>query len=285
MNQRELLTTLTEDALDKYIYSKINRMLSNVIINRIYPDIDDIPDKYFQPFHRFLQEAYNYINEPMKRQTFTSLQEQTDEYCRRLMFVCESLNEVSNVMTDGTLLDNLSCYCEESFDKLDIQYPFKPSPGRTIDPNVYYKPRIKPSFYFFWHKQKDLDNQYKPKHQITFRMAADILTNITKFRLKNIVEYVKRYDDKDLSIISAPKVTKRYKTLCRVQKTIDSPIMDYAIVYRVMKYCNQPIIHIMHAMLALPNETDVMNLALDKLKNRLTKLGRTIPEVDRILYY
>lgn len=61
--------------------------------------------------------------------------------------------------------------------------------------------------------------------------------------------------------------------------------MDYAIGYRVMNYCNQPIIHIVHAMLALPNETNIMNLVLDKLKNRLAKLGRTMPEVDRILYY
>ena len=61
--------------------------------------------------------------------------------------------------------------------------------------------------------------------------------------------------------------------------------MDYAIVYRVMNYCGQPVIHIIHAMLASPTETDIMNLALNKLKNRLAKLGRTIPEVDRILYY
>jgi hypothetical protein len=286
MNQRELLTALTEDALDRYIYTKINRMLSNVIIDHVYPDIDSIPDKYFQPFNKFLQYTYNYIELPMKTQTFTSLQEQTDEYCRRLMFVCEALSEISNVMTNGTLLDNLGCYAEESFDKLDIQYPFKPTQSRTIDPNTYYVPnKKKPTFVFFWHTQKDLDNEYKSRHPIDFYTAADILIDITKFRVKNIVENVKRYNDKDPSIISAPKVTKRYKALCRVQKTIESQVMDYAIVYRVMNYCGQPIIHIIHAMLASSTETEVMNLTLNKLKNRLAKLGRNMPEVDRILYY
>ena len=287
------LETLLQQ-LQEFSNEVYSQLMGNTFIECIYGSFDKIPHWALDGYNRI-----HYMTEYAYNRGLQVYNENPDEFFQSIQFsnivsltrrFKRYLNELNESEQHTPLINNLHKYTVEKFSELPIQHTFKPQKPTDTNPNIFYYHYNKPSYVCFWNNKKDERNEQLALHDITFQTAADILIDISKYKVSRMWEIYdtiqKRIIKKDRGMPPRLKVNEqlRWKVECLYTYDKSNTYQNYngcILVYRMMSYNGYPVIHIISAM-EIPSKRlyELIKQDTQPIKSSTSKVK---PKPNRIL--